>query len=246
MMSQLISSLHEPVHASWQSFLNDEVVPLLDGIENQVLVSPDTTTPDVSRVLHFLTNDLNRIQVLILGQDPYPQPHVATGRAFEVGTLNSWHDKYKNVSLKNIIRAIYAAYSNEFLTYNEIRKKMETDLFGSGFSVLPPQLLFKSWEEQGVLLLNTSFTCHLGKPGSHARLWEPFTRLLLQYINSVNAEITWLLWGNHARHISSHISLRNAYTSNHPMICKPGDNDFLFGQTNAFKETRHLVDWRGR
>jgi len=240
----MIRKLHAPIHASWQKFLTPDVLHDLNEIETQIETEGDYT-PDTGRILHFLTLDLSSIQVVILGQDPYPQKGVATGRAFEVGTLTSWHEPFKNVSLKNIIRAIYHATENKYATYSEIKQRMGHSLFESTFTLAAPQQLFKNWEKQGVLMLNTAFTCRIGSPGSHSSLWASFTHQLLSYINKNNPSIIWFLWGNHAKAAVDDLQLTHTFESNHPMICKPGENDFLFGKRNAFRETAHLINWLG-
>jgi len=244
-MSLFLEKLHTPPHSSWNDFISDDIITKLKIIEEKTVETNKEITPPAHRVLHFMTNDPDKVKIVIIGQDPYPQKGVATGRAFEVSTLKSWNDTFRNVSLKNIIRAVYAAYNNEFLTYNNIKQKMNEDLFGSSFRILPPYKLFKSWEEQGVLLINTSFTCETGKPGSHSKIWNGFTKELLSYINTRNPDIIWFLWGNHAKNITSHLELKNYFTSNHPMICKQSDDDFLFGKVNMFAETKDIVNWKG-
>ncbi len=243
-MSKLLQNIHAPVHESWRDFLSEEIVKELTEIENSTMNKLESTPP-IPRVLHFLTNNLDSAKVVIIGQDPYPQAGVATGRAFEVGTLKSWDETFRNVSLKNIIRALYSAYNGEYLTYTLIKEKMKDNLFDSTFSILPPNKLFRSWEKQGVLLLNTSFTCEIGKPGSHSKKWNSFTSSLLSYVNDRNPDITWFLWGNHAKSITSHLVMKNMYASNHPMICKKGDDDYLFGKVNMFDETKSLINWKG-
>ncbi len=245
-MSKFLSGLHKPVHPSWSSFFSNQTINELNAIEENILKKSSEYTPGQSRVFHFMTNDLNSAKVVIIGQDPYPQKGVATGRAFEVATLKGWDQTFRNVSLKNIVRAVYKAYAGEYLTYNQIKQKLNGDLFGNGFSLLPPDKLFKSWEQQGVLLLNTSFTCEVGQPGSHSKLWNDFTKMLLSYINESNSDLIWFLWGNHAKSITSHLKLNNVFVSNHPMICKPGDDDFLFGRINMFAETKEMIEWRGK
>ncbi len=191
----------------------------------------------------FLSKSLDNVKVIILGQDPYPQKGVATGRAFEVGTLKSWQDKFTNISLKNIIRAIYFAYKDQYLKYSEIKKEI-----GLYFQLKSPDELFVNWENQGVLLLNTSFTCELGKPNSHEKLWKNFTNLLLKYIANRNNDIIWFLWGNNAKAIVDGIPVQNKVESMHPMMCysKDGRNDdFLFGRINCFKETKNIINWLG-
>lgn len=244
-MSVFLNELHADIHPSWNDFLTEDIIEELKRTEdNTVSVSKDFT-PGTARVLHFMTNDLDSARVVIIGQDPYPQKGVATGRAFEVATLKSWNDTFRNVSLKNIVRAVYAAYTGEYLTFNGIREKINGSLFDETFSILPPDRLFKSWEKQGVLLLNTSFTCETGKPGSHAKQWSEFTGKLLAYVLEKNPGIIWFLWGNHAKNITSGLELKNVYSSNHPMICKKSDDDFLFGKVNMFAETKDIINWKG-
>ena len=244
-MSDFLKKIHSPVHPSWNDLLDDDTLKEIDEIEEKIKSRGEKFTPANSRVFHFMTNDLNDAKIVIIGQDPYPQAGVATGRAFEVSTLKDWNDTFRNVSLKNIVRAVYNAYTGDFLTYNNIKQQLNGGLFGNGFSILPPDKLFKSWERQGVLLLNTSFTTEIGKPGSHSKLWAGFTRKLLSYINDKNPELIWFLWGNHAKNITSHLNLKNAFTSNHPMICKQSDDDFLSGKNNMFAKTKELINWKG-
>lgn len=238
-MALFIQSLHKPIHPTWQSFLSEENKSALNEIET--VVQQFDYTPGAERVLHFLTLDLSKIKIIILGQDPYPQAGVATGRAFEVGTLTDWNQPFRNVSLKNIVRLIHATYEKEYRPYKEIIK-----LHNQKQTILPPNKLFKNWEKQGVLLLNTAFTCEIGKSATHSKLWKAFSLNLHRFIVAQYPEIYWILWGNHAQKITSDLPLKNTIQSNHPMMCsKKSEKDFLFGQINTFEATKHLVDWRG-
>lgn len=231
------------IDPGWNRFLDSETIELIKTIESKILINGNEYTPKAEKVLRFLEIPLEKVQVIILGQDPYPQKGVATGRAFEVGTLNSWVDKFSNISLKNIVRAIYHAYYDEYLKYSEIKGKLDT-----AFAIKPPSKIFSSWENQGVLLLNTSFTCEVGKSNSHEKIWNTFTQKLLRYIAESNPHITWFLWGNNAKSVVSNIQIYKKIESMHPMMCydKPGrEDDFLFGKINAFKETKDLVHWLG-
>lgn len=231
------------IHHSWNDFLTPGIISNLKDIESSILESNQEFTPKSENVLKFLTVSLTDVKVIILGQDPYPQKGVATGRAFEVGTLKSWNDKFSNISLKNIIRAIYFAYRNDYLKYSEIKNQIS-----STFPLKMPNELFAEWEKQGVLLLNTSFTCEVGKSNSHEKLWREFTLSLLKFISKTNPEIVWFLWGNNAKLIVSDINLKNKIESMHPMMCynKPDrTDDFLYGKRNAFVETKHIINWLG-
>ncbi|PLX24041.1 MAG: uracil-DNA glycosylase [Salinivirgaceae bacterium] len=238
-MSVFIERLHSKVHTSWNPFLTSDIIADLEDIEEKILDS--SYTPHKERVLHFLTINLNEIKVLIVGQDPYPQNGVATGRAFEVGTLTDWNQAFRNVSLKNIVRLIHSTYQKENRPYKEI-----IALNNQQPNILPPNKLFKDWETQGVLLLNTAFTCLIGESASHSKLWKGFSLKLLQFIATNYPDVYWILWGNHAQKITSDLPLKNVAKSNHPMMCSPkSDNDFLYGKVNTFEATKHLVDWRG-
>ena len=231
------------IDKGWEKFFNSEVISLLKNIEKNILDSKQEFTPQTNKVLNFLKIPITDVKVIVLGQDPYPQKGVATGRAFEVGTLKSWNDKFNNISLKNIIRAIYYTYNAEYLKYSEIKEEI-----GKTFFLKPPQELFIEWEKQGVLLLNTSFTCELGKSNSHEKYWNTFTNLLLKYISEINSDIIWFLWGNNAKSIVQDINIAKKIESMHPMMCykkQERDKDFLFGEINAFKETEHIINWKG-
>ena len=177
------------IHPDWFPFLTMENRKLIESIETEVIKSG--FTPSAEKVLRFFNVPLISAKITILGQDPYPQPGVATGRAFEVGNLQSWTQSFQNSSLKNILRAIYKAYTGEVILYNQLKT-----LFYTEFPVLPPGKLFEHWENQGVLLLNTSFTCVPGKPGSHKKLWEEFSGRLVNFISENVPYVTWFIWGD--------------------------------------------------
>ena len=229
------------IHPDWKPFLTNEIEKLLLTIEKNITSAE--YTPSSEKVLRFLELPLQSVKVIIVGQDPYPQPGAATGRAFEVGNLKSWNEPFRNISLKNILRALYKSYTGKVIRYNELKQKLDNE-----FPVLPPNKLFKHWEKQGVLLLNTSFTCEPGKPGSHKTNWEEFTGLLLRFINEQSPDITWFLWGNHALNATQHLKLRNTVITQHPMMCYEGegrDNDFLYGKANGFRQLQKDIDWTG-
>jgi uracil-DNA glycosylase len=234
--------LPSDIHPSWKPFFTQEISAILDDVESQIgITNSEDLTPGRNRMLRFLALDLFKTKVVILGQDPYPQQGVATGRAFEVGPLKNWTESFRNTSLRNIVRALYAAERKDFKTFKGIKKEMAA----GEFSLLPPDELFKYWEQQGVLLLNTSFSCHVGKPGSHSGYWKPFTDRLLDFINKNCPDAVWFLWGNHAQKAVEHLEIKHSFSTTHPMICHERPNDFLLGETNVFEATSGLIDWTG-
>jgi uracil-DNA glycosylase len=121
----------------------------------------------------FKITPLDRVKVVILGQDPYHGKGQAHGLCFSVP-----HGTKIPPSLVNIY------------------KELVTDI--EGFN--PPKhgnLL--PWAQQGVLLLNTVLTVEEGKAHSHAKWgWERFTDEVLLSLNLCASPIIFVLWGAHA------------------------------------------------
>lgn len=235
-----MDKLHSAVHPQWKGFLTHENLSLLHDVETQTVST--NFTPPVNRVLHFMTIDPTNAKVVIIGQDPYPQEGVATGRCFEVGTLTDWNQPFRNVSLRNILRLIYRTYYGQTLSFKEV-----VAWNNSAKAIEQPDQLFKNWEKQGALMLNTAFTCEIGVSASHSKIWKPLSNNLLQYLNHINPKLHWVGWGNHARGILANYELKNVHLSHHPMMCSSkSTSDFLFGSYNTLEATRHVIDWRGK
>lgn len=119
---------------------------------------------------------LSDVKVVIFGQDPYPTKGVATGLAFS-----------SNGKLPPSLKNMY--------------KELETDL---GISRSDPNL--EDIAKQGVLLLNTSLSVEVGKPGSHSKIgWMDVTNQVIEQINSLDRRVIFVLLGNHAQSLKSKI-----------------------------------------
>lgn len=235
------------IDESWLDFFKDEenkkhLIHILLLLKNQKY-TPST----LDKVLIFLTKDLNNCKILIKGADAYPEEGRATGIAFEVDNLNSWSEPFNQNSLQNIVRLLYKDYNNltiykDIPKFKEIRKKIEL----YEFKILPPNKLFKHWNNQGVLLLNSYPTCDLSiknKSNSHRELWEDFSNKLFTYISYKNPSIIWFLWGTESIKIKKLINKNiTIIESRHPMMCSEKyENDFL--KSNCFKDTMDLINW---
>ena len=234
-----IKDIYESIHPSWIGFLED------GGCEHLNLISKnidfENMTPPRQRVLNFMKGSLTNVKVVIVGQDPYPQNGVATGRAFEVAGLESWGAKYRNTSLKNILRVLYRLQTGQIKLFKEIVSLIEN----GKFDILPPHFIFKYWESQGVLLLNSTLTCEIGNPDSHSKLWQGFTDNLFQYISQSNSSAVWFVWGKRALERMSSIKSKKL-VSTHPMLCSDKrEDDFLYSNETHFEQTKGLVDWIG-
>jgi len=228
---------------AWEDFLTAEIRETLYNIEKQVGENYNPTNPEY--VLRFLTIPLDEIKIIWLGQDVYPAEGVATGRAFEVGHLDSWQAPFRQASLRNIVRLIHKNYNEieeyeNIYTFQHIRKEIVND----NFPIASPPEWFASLEKQGVLFLNSAFTCEINKANSHKQIWQPFSEQLLQYIGKKRPDIIWFLWGKEAIAKKAHIKQGAFLESRHPSRCsKTYDDDFL--KFSGFQDTMHIIDWLG-
>lgn len=232
----------ENYNESWDEFLTDEIRKELDNIELKI---GNDYTPSKEKVLRFLNLDLNKMKIVILGQDPYKPERVANGRSFQPNDLEQWTQSFKQVSLKNIIRLIHKSY-NRISNYSEILsyKNLLPDIKSEKFPIKPPKEWFDSLENQGVLFLNTYLTCKINVSNSHKAIWEGFSKKLLKYISSKNPDLIWFLWGNESISNKEYIVKGKIYESRHPMMCaEKYEDDFL--KCNCFKETMDIINWLG-
>jgi uracil-DNA glycosylase len=104
----------------------------------------------------------NGVRCMILGQDPYPEPGFATGRAFEAGNVACWSelDKMFSKSVRAFMQLIVAARTGDdrlgasFEQWPEVRG-MLTD---PATQFEKPHAIGDRWVREGVLLLNASLT----------------------------------------------------------------------------------------
>ena len=167
---------------------------------------------------------MDKVKVVILGQDPYHGPGQAMGLSFSVPA-----DVPVPPSLKNIF------------------KEIETDL-GIRMSGCPD---LRKWAEQGVLLLNAVLTVRCGEPASHSRIgWQEFTDAVIRYLSDNREGIVFLLWGNYARSkknlidTSRHTVLEAAHPS--PLARGAFFGCRHFSRTNEIltAEGKTPIDWQ--
>lgn len=172
----------------------------LDGTEAHVFMENNdikrALVESTSPVFCNIFNALNLVsfeqaKVLILGQDPYPNPMHAHGLAF------SSKNKTTPGSLRNIFKAIDSVYNSSLV------ENKNNDL--------------TSWAEQGVLLLNTALTykntfdeslsdkenknLQVREKKIHLKTWENFIDLIVVKLLARNKKLVMLLWGGEAWNI---------------------------------------------
>lgn len=158
---------------------------------------------------------LDRVKVVILGQDPYHEPGQAHGLCFSVNN---------GVALPPSLINIY--------------KEIETDL-----GVTPPMSGdLTRWADQGVLLLNATLTVRAHQAGSHQnRGWEMFTDAVIRRLVERKEHLVFMLWGSYAQRkgafidSSKHLVLSSPHPS--PLSAYRG----FFGNRHFSKANDYLL-----
>lgn len=166
----------------------------------------------------FELTPLDKLKVVILGQDPYHGYGQAHGLSFSVP-----EGVPAPPSLKNIF------------------KEIETDL-GVRMSGYPD---LENWARQGVLLLNAVLTVRAGAAASHSKIgWEEFTDAVIRHISDNCEGVIFLLWGNFARSKSILIdrSKHHVLEAAHP---SPLARGAFFG-CRHFSQTNTLLKAQGK
>jgi len=121
----------------------------------------------------FAYTPVDKVNVLILGQDPYHGAGQAHGLAFSVR---------KGVPLPPSLQNIF--------------KELKTDV---NF-VNPGHGELTHWAKQGVMLLNTALTVREGEAHSHqGKGWELFTDAVIHAISEHKEHMVFVLWGSPAK-----------------------------------------------
>lgn len=173
----------------------------------------------------FNSTPLDKVEVVILGQDPYHGPGQAHGLCFSVQ-----RGVPAPPSLQNI--------------YKELQRDLNLPIPNHGY--------LQSWAEQGVLLLNATLTVEQARAGSHqGKGWETFTDRAIQVVNEQCSGVVFLLWGSYAQKkgqfvdMRKHLVLKSAHPS--PLSAHRG---FLgnghFSKANEYlqQQGKSPIDWR--
>ena len=228
------------IHEDYYDFFTVEKVAAINSFIKCMEIRKIEYIPKNEYIFKSLRSSISSRKVCILSNEPYSQGEIATGLAFEVKNT-SWVNHEINISLKNILKLLYKTYAGKMEDIEKIRK----EICHNEFNILPPNELFKSWEKQGVLLLNSSLTAIEEKTGEHNKFWHPFTRDLMEYISTKNENIVYFLWGKDAEQFEKNILNGEIIKSNHPAKGghSEGEKDFLKG--DFFEKTKDIINWLG-
>ena len=159
---------------------------------------------------------LNKVKVVIIGQDPYHGEGQANGLCFSV------HDGIAHPpSLVNIFREI-------------------TQDLGVPY---PISGNLERWASQGVLLLNATLTVRANEAGSHQNQgWETFTDAVIKAVSANCNNVVFMLWGSYAKKKANLIdsSKHCILTSGHPSPLS-ANRGYWFGNKHFSKANTYLA-----
>jgi len=161
---------------AWLKALGGEFKkPYYRALYQKVLQEYQTRTvypPSQDLLSAYELTPLEKVKVVILGQDPYHEPGQAHGLCFSVRP-----GEEVPPSLANI--------------YQELHDDLGCRIPNNGYLV--------KWASQGVFLLNTVLTVRAHQANSHRGYgWEEFTDATIRVLNAQERPIVFLLWGRPA------------------------------------------------
>lgn len=173
----------------------------------------------------FNLTPMDKVKVVIIGQDPYHEPGQAMGLSFSVP-----EGIVPPPSLVNI--------------FKEIHDDLGTPVPANGD--------LTRWARQGVLLLNATLTVRAHQANSHQRLgWSVFTDAAIRALNSRREHIVYMLWGGFARSKRGLIDARRnlILESVHPSPLSANRGGWFgqhqFSRCNAYLEANSIqpIEW---
>jgi uracil-DNA glycosylase len=205
------------IEPSWKEQLKDEFtkpyfIDLTDFVRSEY--ATQKIFPPGKLIFNaFEKCPFHKINVVILGQDPYHEPGQAHGLCFSVPD-----DISLPPSLQNI--------------FKEIKNDLKIPVPKSGN--------LERWADQGVFLLNATLTVRAHSAGSHQKKgWEIFTDKVIQLLSQSRDNLVFLLWGAYAQrkgeliNTSKHLVLRSVHPS--PLSAHSGFfGNHQFSMTNDY------------
>jgi uracil-DNA glycosylase len=167
---------------------------------------------------------LEKVKVVIIGQDPYHGPNQANGLCFSVNP-----GVQMPPSLINI--------------FKEIKNDLGKEIPSSGS--------LDHWADQGVLLLNATLTVRANQAGSHQNKgWESFTDAVIKTLVEEQEGLVFMLWGSYAQKkgeiidTTRHCVLKSVHPS--PLSANRGFfGNKHFSKANAYLRSKgkREIDW---
>ena len=204
------------------------------------------------------------VRCVILGQDPYPCPAFATGRAFEAGNVARWRelDKMFSPSVRAFIQMILDARTGEARHAQGVAQWPATlaAIEQGAVDLEAPEALADRWVASGVLLLNASLTLtrfrREGDPHQvqgHLPLWRPLMIRVLTHLAERGTPVVILGFGDAAAETIRAAGLQGPDAGDERVILRPHpaqarevlaqENPFALCNRRLRAMGAALVDW---
>jgi len=159
-----------------------------EDIKKQLV--PGTFCPtDPNDIFKALRMPVDKVRLVLISQDPYPQPENACGLTYAIPEDDP--RKYNFDKWPHSLQVIAESLKDSMPDPEDIEAYFDPTM--------------KYWEDQGILLLNSSLTCNKGVPGSHRNLWKPFMQSLISWLQEkrLSDGLIWYFHGAIAKELSS-------------------------------------------
>ena len=220
-LSEILSDWQSDLPEAWRTAIGDTGLGF-DACDPSLMIEPwepvfparrQKTFPGAPPGAHmfraFDAIDPDEVRCVILGQDPYPAPDFATGRAFECGNVAAWRelDKMFSKSVRAFMQQICVArtgnetYARSFDDWPALL----SDIEAGRIDLEAPDALADRWVRSGVLLLNSSLTLsrfrvepdpHQSK--GHLPVWQPLIKRVLEYLAASERPVVFMAFGDAA------------------------------------------------
>lgn len=216
------------IEQSWKALLQPEFdkdyfATLTEFVRNEYKTK--LTFPPAPLIFNaFDQCQLDKVKVVIIGQDPYHGDGQAHGLCFSVNDGVAFPPSLLNI-------------------FKEIDRDLGKSMPSSGNLI--------RWAQQGVLLLNATLTVQAHMAGSHQNKgWETFTDAVIQKLAHEKEHLVFMLWGSYAQKkgavidASKHLILKSVHPS--PLSAYRGfigNNHFSLANKYLRENGQKEINW---
>jgi len=216
------------IESSWKELLKEEFEADYFASLKEFLIQEKSkyrVYPPGSLIFNaFDKTPVDKVKVVILGQDPYHGKGQAHGLCFSVQA-----GVKPPPSLVNIFKELNSDLNIPVPNHGNLEK----------------------WAEQGVLLLNATLTVRAAQAGSHQNKgWETFTNAAIQKLATHKKGLIFILWGRFAQAKAELINSTDHYIlkAAHPSPFSAYNGFFgckHFSKTNEIliAQNKTPIDW---
>lgn len=241
--NEISRSFKKFIHPSWHLHLIDVLTSKafkdsMIQLQNKEMKN-NLCLPSPRYMLRAFEWDFNKINTVVLGQCPYPSIYYTNDKS-----------KYYEMADGLAFSTGGTPNSTPIMTQSlwKIKEALEEDNLLSSSSFNPT---LDRWADQGILLLNVSFTTRMDQPNSHNHLWKKFTQEVMSNLDE-HTNAYFILMGDQAHKFLSRIKRAKAHNRyiciEHPVLAAREEREWFhegcFKMATKFAEKRNkILNW---